>query len=73
MDFYLVWFDDDRKKTTEFKLQEAVEAYERRFHKHPNVILVSEQDRFETAAGVRLRPLSYIRPSNFYVGFEEAA
>ena len=73
MDFYLVWFDDDRKKSTEFKLQEAVAAYERRFRKHPNVILVSEQDRFETASPVRLRPRSYIRPSNFYVGFEEAA
>lgn len=73
MDFYLVWFDDDRKKSTEFKLQEAVEAYERRFHKHPNVILVSEQDRFEATSPVRLRPRSYIRPSNFYVGFEEAA
>ncbi len=73
MEFYLVWFDDDRKKTTEFKLKEAMDAYERRFHKHPNVILVSEQDRVETSTGIRLRPRSYIRPSNFYVGFEEAA
>ena len=73
MDFYLVWFDDDRKKATESKLQEAMAAYERRFHKHPNVILINEQDRIESATGVRLRPLSYIQPSNFYVGFEDAA
>jgi hypothetical protein len=73
MDFYLVWFDDDRKKDTSAKLQEAMDAYERRFKKHPNVILVSEQDRDEKATGVQLRPLSYIRPSNFYVGFEDAA
>jgi hypothetical protein len=72
MDFYLVWFDDDRKKTTEIKIEEAMDAYERRFHRHPNVILISEQDRIETES-VRLRSLSYIRPSNFYVGFEEAA
>lgn len=72
MEFYLVWYDDDRKKGTAAKIEEAVEAYERRFHKHPNVILISEQDRIDTSA-VRLRPLSYIRPSNFYVGFEDAA
>lgn len=73
MDFYLVWFDDDRKKTTEFKIREAMDAYERRFHRHPNVVLINEQDRVDGAAPVRLKPLSYIRPSTFYVGWEDAA
>jgi hypothetical protein len=72
MELYLIWFDDDRKKATGVKIEEAVEAYERRFHKHPNVVLVNEGDRVDTSV-VNLRPRSYIRPSTFYVGFEEAA
>ena len=73
MDFYLAWFDDDRKKSPDLKIQEAVAAYERRFRRHPNIVLINEQDRTNDIADVRLRPLSYIRPSTFYVGFEEAA
>ncbi|HEX6291791.1 MAG TPA: hypothetical protein VFZ66_21575 [Herpetosiphonaceae bacterium] len=73
MDFYLAWFDDDRKKETGLKIQEAVAAYERRFRRHPNIVLINEQDRTEGVADVQLRPISYIRPSTFYVGFEEAA
>ncbi|HEY0601820.1 MAG TPA: hypothetical protein VGD69_27755 [Herpetosiphonaceae bacterium] len=72
MDFYLAWFDDDRRKSTDLKIQEAVAAYERRFRRPPNVVLINEQDRTEGVA-VRLRPLTYIRPSTFYVGLEEAA
>ena len=73
MDFYLVWFDDDRRKTTGAKIEEAVAAYERRTGRYPNVVLINEQDRIDTPLKVRLRPLSYIRPSNFYVGYEDAA
>jgi hypothetical protein len=72
MDFYLAWFDDDRRKSSDLKIQEAVAAYERRFRRHPNIVLINEQDRTDSAA-VQLRPLGYIRPSTFYVGFEEAA
>lgn len=73
MDFYLAWFDDDRKKTSSSKIEEAVAAYARRTGRQPNVVLVNEQDRTTEAQGVRLKPLSYIRPCTFYVGFEEAA
>lgn len=73
MEFYLVWFDDDRKKTSGVKIAEAVAAYERKFRKHPNIVLINEQDRTEPAGDVRLRPLTYIRPSNFYVGWEDVA
>ena len=55
MEFYLVWYDDDRRKATGLKIQEAMAAYERKFRKHPNVVLISEQDRDEAATDVRLR------------------
>jgi hypothetical protein len=73
MDFYLIWFDDDRKKPVAAKITEAMDAYERRFHRHPNVVLVSEQEQAEATAGMALRPRAYIRPSHFYVGYEDAA
>lgn len=75
MEFYLIWFDDDRKKPTTAKIGEAMAAYERRFHRHPNVILISEQEQsaVEGSAPVLIRPRAYIRPSHFYVGYDETA
>ncbi len=73
MDFYLIWFDDDRKKPVATKIIEAMDAYERRFHRHPNVILVSEQEQLESQPNVRVRSRTYIRPSHFYVGYEDLA
>jgi hypothetical protein len=73
MDFYLIWFDDDRKKPATAKITEAMDAYERRFHRHPNVILVSEQEQLESGAAVNVRSRTYIRPSHFYVGYEDLA
>lgn len=73
MDFYLVWFDDDRKKATDDKIRDAMAAYERRTGRFPNIVLINEQDRVEPWSAVQLRAHSYIRPFNFYVGFEEAA
>jgi hypothetical protein len=73
MDFYLVWYDDDRKKATSDKISDAMAAYQRRTGRFPNIVLINEQDRVEPSPAVELRALSYIRPSNFYVGFEAAA
>jgi hypothetical protein len=73
MGTYLIWFDDDRKKTADVKIHEAISAYERKFARHPNVVLINEAEQIETTSDVRLRPLSFIRPSNYYVGFEDAA
>lgn len=73
MPSYMMWFDDDRKKSSVAKIEEAMNAYERRFQRHPNVVLVSEREHVDAGAPVLLRPQSYIRPSHFYVGYEEAA
>lgn len=73
MGAYLIWFDDDRRKNADTKIHEAIAAYERRFARQPNVILINEQEQVETTANVTLRPLMYIRPSNYFVGFDEAA
>lgn len=73
MDFYLVWFDDDRKKASATKIEEAVDAYARRTGRQPNVVLINERDRADSPVGIQLRTPSYVQPSYFYVGVEEAA
>jgi hypothetical protein len=69
---FLMWFDDDRKKSVDEKISEALAAYERRFRAHPNVVLVNVAEVGEAPAPVRVRSEPFIRRSTFYVGIEEA-
>lgn len=69
---YYGWFDDNPKKTTALKIEEAIAAYVHRFKVRPNVVLVNEGDRADVK-GVVVRVESYIRRNNFWVGWEDAA
>jgi hypothetical protein len=69
---YLWWFDDNPKKTAKDKIEEAIAAYIQRSRLRPNVVLVNEADRAEVQ-GVTVRSENYIRRSNFWVGWEDAA
>ena len=68
---YLGWFDDNPKKSTTLKIEEAIYAYVDRFKTRPNVVLVNEADRAEIK-GVLVRSEGYIRRNNFWVGWEDA-
>jgi hypothetical protein len=70
---FLVWYDDDRRKTANDKIAEAIAAYEKRMGGRANIVLVRTDEVGEAPATVRVRPLPYIQGSNFYVGVEEAA
>lgn len=67
---YYGWFDDSPKKPVELKIEEAVDAFTRRFNRRPNVVLVNEADVVEVH-GVTVRKESFIRRDNFWVGWEE--
>ncbi len=67
---YLGWHDDNPKKSAELKITEAVDAYMDRFKMRPNVVLVNEVDVAEIQ-GLKVRAESYIRPNNFWVGWEQ--
>ena len=67
---YVGWFDDNPKKATTLKVEEAIYAYGDRFKTRPNIVLVSEADRAEIK-GVRVRGEGYIRRNNFWVGWED--
>lgn len=68
---YLGWFDDNPKKPTARKIEEAIDAYVDRFKVRPNVVLVNEAD-YVDVAGVVVRKEGYIRRNNFWVGWEDA-
>lgn len=68
---FLMWYDDSRKKTVTEKIAEALVAYEQRFHANPNLVLVNVAEVGDAPQSVKVRPLPYIQPSNFYVGIED--
>ncbi|GAC1649881.1 MAG: hypothetical protein NVS4B8_23750 [Herpetosiphon sp.] len=68
---FLMWYDDDKRKSTTAKIEEALAAYEQKFHATANVVLVNTSVVELGSAAVQVRPLSYIQPSMFYVGIDE--
>jgi hypothetical protein len=68
---YLGWFDDNPKKSSETKIDEAIAAYVDRFKHRPSVVLVSESDRNIVIKGIATQYESYIRRNNFWVGIAE--
>lgn len=71
MSGYLMWFDYTARRDTATKIAHAVDAYEARFHTHPNVVLVNEADAGATApAGISVRAEPTILPNNYWVGRE---
>ncbi len=66
---YLMWYDDNPKTSRLHKIEEAIEAYTRRFALQPNVVLVNHCDIIEYG-GVHVRSAAFVRRNNFWVGFE---
>ncbi len=73
MDIGLLWYDDDKKKTLEVKLQEASVRYQARFHAIPNVCHVhGNGEEARTAVGkISIVYNPVIRPNYFWIGLEE--
>ena len=68
---YLLWYDDNTKKASKLKIEEAIDAYTDRFKTKPNVVLVNEADRADVQ-GMLVRSEGYIRRNNFWIGWEDA-
>ncbi len=67
---FLMWFDDDRKKSISEKIGEALAAYERRFQARANLVLVNTEEVAEALGAVTVRAEPFIQHSTFYVGIE---
>lgn len=68
---FLMWYDDDRKKTVSEKIIDALAAYEARFRTRPNLVLVNASDVGDVPHAVTIRPQPFIQRSTFYVGIED--
>ncbi len=73
--FYLMWFDNDKRKAVATKIQEAITAYERKLGIEPTVVLISREDeellrKGNTPADPRVQYCegSGVRKDNYWVG-----
>lgn len=65
---YLVWYDENTKKSAAEKIQEAIAAYVARFTLAPTLVLVNTTDQQTAVAGVLIRSERTVQPNNFWVG-----
>ncbi len=66
---YLMWYDANPKTPLHTKIQEAAEAYERRFALRPQVVLVHTSQVAECHE-VTVESTPFVRPNTFWVGLE---
>ncbi len=70
----LLWFDNDPKRKLADKIGQAVTRYQVRFGHRPTTCYLSERDfdgKTEEVSGIRLRPVSHVRPHHFWIGVEQ--
>ncbi len=72
MDIGLLWYDDDKKKTLEVKINEASVRYHARFGVLPNVCHVhGNGDEARKQVGkIAIVPNPAIRPNYYWLGVE---
>ena len=64
---FLGWFDDDRKKASKLKIEEAIDRYVSKFGDKPTLCLVNAIDN-TPYEGIEVKVASYVRPNHFWVG-----
>ncbi|MGQ9547113.1 MAG: hypothetical protein ACUVSY_00130 [Roseiflexus sp.] len=69
---YMMWFDDNTRKSVARKIEEAVAAYMRHFKTRPNVVLVNAANQVHLP-DIHVRICAYVQPNNFWVGWEDTA
>lgn len=69
-DLFYGWHDDSKTPTAQ-KIADACAAYERRFERRPNVVLVNAAEVVAGPAGVQVQAAGYIRAGNFWAGWSE--
>src|SRR4051794_21887776 len=67
---YLVWYDDNAKKSVRDKIDEAIDRFQDRFGFAPDHCLVHESSMIDHPR-VAVRAVRYVRPGYYQVGCEE--
>jgi hypothetical protein len=73
---FLGWYDPDRRKSIERKLDDALERYREKFNAEPVTVLtsVADADSLQVAALQRnllIKGVRFVSGSTFYVGSED--
>ncbi len=64
---YLVWYDDDRRKSNAQKIDAAIAAYIRHFMRRPGIVLVHTDDPAEHH-NIRVHHAPFVRRDHYWVG-----
>lgn len=65
---YLLWFDNDKNKTTAQKISEGAEFYRRRYHGNPNHVRANPRDLPALVDGLEIEESNSTLPNHFYIG-----
>lgn len=65
---YLLWYDDNPKLSLRDKIDDAIDAYRRRFRSAPNVVFVHESVVLESTNNIQIQCADFVRPNTFWVG-----
>lgn len=73
-DMYMGWYDPDKKKSLDKKLDDAIQRYIRKHEKPPTVALVSTSDYpgITQRDDLNIQPAGHIAKDVFFVGSDEA-
>jgi hypothetical protein len=66
---FLVWYDEDARRSVAEKIQNARDAYGKRFTSVPNLVLLNAADFAGLEGmGIEVRSERTVQPHNFWVG-----
>jgi hypothetical protein len=71
----MLWFDNDKARTLEEKVERAADYYKQKYGASPSVCYVHPTTLEEVdfkANGVELRTAPTVQPNHFWIGIEEA-
>ena len=67
---HLGWYDDNKKKSDNDKIGEAIAAFKNRFKVQPRVVVVNESCEVKSTDTLIIRKEARVRPNIFLVGME---
>lgn len=69
----MLWFDDDQKSTLETKIKKAVEYYQKKYGRTPDLCLVhpSTMEGQQLPENMTVRPYRPVLPGHIWIGIED--
>lgn len=66
--YFLMWYDDDKKRTVAKKVAKGAAVFKERFGVAPTKVGVNVATPVGDVAGIEIYAAEYIRPNFFYFG-----